>query len=197
MGKRDPRIDEIIDQSQPFARPVMRKLRTWVHKHCPDVQEDLKWGHPSFMYKGKILCGMAAFKQHCTFGFWHKVMNQDKSTEAMGQFGRMTSVADLPSETAFAEMVKRAMKLEDDGVKPPRSVKKPKPPVVVPDDLSAALKRNKKAQAAFDAFSTSCRREYVEWITEAKRRETREKRLLTALEWIADGKGRNWQYERK
>lgn len=196
MGKRDPRVDEIINESAAFAQPVMRKLRGWVHKYAPSVEEAVKWGHSSFMYRGKILCGMAAFKQHCTFGFWHKVMNQDQSGEAMGQFGRMTSVKDLPSEAEFAEMVRRATKLEDDGVKPPRyAKKKAKPPVVVPDDLAAALKRNKKALAAFDGFPPSCRREYVEWITEAKRAETREKRLLTAVEWIADGKRRNWQYE--
>jgi uncharacterized protein YdeI (YjbR/CyaY-like superfamily) len=163
----------------------------------------MKWSFPHFMYGGGILCSMASFKQHCAFGFWKGSLIIDQEGEAaeqaMGQFGRIGSVKDLPSKRVLASYVKKAMALNDAGVKRPRSAREaaPKPPVEVPDDLVAALAKQKKARAAFDAFPPSHRREYVEWIVEAKRDDTRARRIAQAVEWIAEGKSRNWKYERQ
>jgi len=200
MGTRDPRIDAYIEKSADFARPILAHLREVVHSACPEVEETVKWGMPHFQYQG-MLCGMASFKAHCTFGFWKGKLIVDRGGEsaeqAMGQFGRITSVAGLPPKRVLAGYVKEAMRLNEEGVKTPRRAPaKTKRPAVVPDDLAAALRRNSKATAAFDAFSPSHRREYVEWITEAKREETRARRIATAVEWLAEGKSRNWKYER-
>ena len=196
MATTDPRVDAYIAKSAEFARPILKHLRAAVHAASPEIEETLKWSMPHFMYKG-MLCGMAAFKQHCSFGFWKGKLVADLSEEAMGQFGCITKVSDLPPKRALTAYVKKAMALNDAGVKSPTRVKsaKPKAAVKVPDDLVAALKRNKKARATFEGFSPSHRREYVEWITEAKREETRAKRLATTLEWLAAGKSRNWKYE--
>jgi uncharacterized protein YdeI (YjbR/CyaY-like superfamily) len=194
MGKRDPRVDEFIAAAQPFARPILKQIRKAVHAGCPDVEEDIKWRQAAFMYKG-ILCGMAAFKAHVTFGFWNQAVGATpKVKEAAGQFGRITSVDDLPSEAKMIAMVKEAVKMHDAGVKPARMKTAPKGPIDVPDYFEAALKKNRKAKAVFDAFPPSHRREYVEWITDAKQEATRDRRIATAIEWIAQGKQRNWKY---
>jgi uncharacterized protein YdeI (YjbR/CyaY-like superfamily) len=200
MGQRDPRIDAYIARSAEFARPILEHLRGLVHAACPDCEETLKWSAPSFTYRGKILCGMAAFKQHATFGLWQGTQvvgaGTGKQDDAMGQFGRITRIADLPGKRELTGYIRQAMKLVDEGVKRPASRgSTPRPPVEVPADLATALGRNAKARATFDAFPPSCRREYVEWITEAKREETRSKRLSQAIEWLAEGKRRNWKYE--
>jgi uncharacterized protein YdeI (YjbR/CyaY-like superfamily) len=199
MGNRDPRVDAYIDKAPEFARPILVTLREAVHTSCPEAEETLKWRSPSFLYRGKILCGMSAFKQHVAFGFWKYSLidtgDEGKQGDAMGQFGRITAVKDLPSKRDLARYVKQAMALEDAGVKAPRT-KSPRPKVSAepPADLAKALARNKKARLAFEAFSPSHRREYVEWITEAKRPETRERRIAQAVEWMAEGKSRNWKY---
>ena len=196
MGTKDPRIDDYIANAQPFARPILTRIRKAVHAGCPEVAEDLKWRHPAFMYKG-ILCGMAAFKQHVTFGFWKaSAMGAAgaKADEAAGQFGRVASVADLPDQKTFVDLVRQAAALHDRGVKAPRMKSAAKRPLPEPDDLIAALKTNKKAQAAYEGFSPSHKREYVEWITEARTDATRKRRLDTALAWMAEGKARNWKY---
>jgi len=200
MGTRDPRVDAYIDASADFARPILEYLREVVHAACPRVEETMKWSFPHFMYEG-MLCGMGSFKQHCTLGFWKGSLvfeEGDAKQGAMGQLGRITSLSDLPSRTALTRYIKRAMKLNEQGVpSPSRSKPKAKrPALAVPDDLSAALKKNAKARATFEGLSPSHRREYVEWITEAKREETRQRRLATALEWMAEGKTRNWKYAR-
>jgi uncharacterized protein YdeI (YjbR/CyaY-like superfamily) len=197
MGTRDPRVDAYIEKAQPFARPILRQIRKAVHAGCPEVLETIKWSVPAFEYKGP-LCGMAAFKAHCVFGFWKSALLEGvPGTEnPMDQFGRLTSLEDLPSEKTLIGLVKQAVKLNDAGIKLSREKKPPKPPAKVPADLAAALKKNSKARAAFDAFSPSHRREYVEWITDAKQEATRQRRLDTAIQWIAEGKGRNWKYER-
>lgn len=198
MGHRDPRIDAYIDRSAEFARPILTHLREVVHAACPDVEETLKWKSPSFEYKG-LLCGMASFKQHCAFGFWkHALVTGEtgKAAEAMGSFGRITSLRDLPPRRVLAGFVKKAMVLNEQGVKAPRAKTVPRGPVVVPDDLQAALKKNAKARATFEGFSPSHRREYVSWIVEAKREETRKRRLATAIEWMAEGKSQSWKYQR-
>jgi uncharacterized protein YdeI (YjbR/CyaY-like superfamily) len=202
MGKKDPRVEAYIEKAQPFAQPILRHLRKVVHTACPDVQETIKWGFPHFDYKG-IFCGIAGFKQHCTLGFWKGALLLDSvkgmptgGEKAMGQFGRITSLADLPGDKTLTKIIQAAAKLNDDGVAAPRSKPKPKAPLKVPPYFTAALKKNKKAFAAFETFPPSHRREYVMWVTEAKTDATREKRLATAVEWIAEGKGRNWKYER-
>jgi uncharacterized protein YdeI (YjbR/CyaY-like superfamily) len=200
MGTRDPRVDAYIAKSAPFARPVLTYIRDAVHAGCPDVEEGIKWGFPHFMHKG-ILCSMASFKAHCAFGFWKgSLLDADvkpaRTSEAMGQFGRITSIADLPGKTPLKMLVRQAAALNDRGVKAARPAKVPaRPAPATPPDLRQALKANAKARAAFDGFPPSHKREYVEWISSAKRDETRRRRIEAAVEMLADGKSRNWKYE--
>lgn len=201
MATTDPRIDAYIAKSAPFAQPILAHLRAVVHAKCPMVEETIKWGFPHFMYRGAMLCSMAAFKQHVAFGFWKGALLEGVGAagangDAMGQFGRIASFADLPSKAVLARLVRAAMTLNDDGVALPRTLKKRATTVDVPPTFAAALQRNAKAKAAFDAFSPSHRREYCEWIAEAKRDETRERRIAQALQWLREGKSRNWKYER-
>ncbi|HEV8690549.1 MAG TPA: YdeI/OmpD-associated family protein [Ideonella sp.] len=196
---RDPRVDAYIERAAPFAQPLLSKLREGVHAAHPGITESIKWGSPHFMYGGRLMAGMAAFKAHCSFGFWmgDQIEGADKAGEAMGQFGRIASAADLPPATKLKAMVRQATALIDAGA-PPRSNRRsadPKPPPQVPDDLRQALARNAAAAKTFEAFSITQRREYIDWLAEAKREETREKRLAQALEWLAEGKRRNWKYE--
>jgi hypothetical protein len=179
MGKKDPRVDAYIAKSAPFARPILKRLRALVHRGCPPVVEQIKWGMPHFDYGG-MFCGMAAFKGHCTFGFWNRAMNLRKNEEAMGQFGCITKVADLPSDSVIVAYVRQAKK-----------------PLPVPASLTAALKKKAGASARFAKMSPSQKREYSEWILEAKTDATRDKRLGIAAGWIAEGKSRNWKYQRK
>lgn len=199
MGKHDPRVDAYIAKSADFARPILEHLRAVIHEGCPEVEEAIKWGMPSFLYHGRILCGIAAFKQHCAFGFWGGrglVGNEDKRDDAMGQFGRIASLNDLPSKKTLVGYVKQAMKLADErAIAPAKPRKAPKPAPATPDDLATALKKNKKAAVTYEAFSPSCKREYVEWISEAKREETRARRVVQAVAWMAEGKQRNWKYQ--
>lgn len=198
MGNHDPRIDAYIDNAAGFAQPILERLRAIVHEACPDAEETLKWGAPSFLHAGGILCMMAAFKQHASFGFWKHalVMGEEVPRDGMGSFGKMASLKDLPPKKELVALIRKAMRLNEEGVKTPgvRKTSAPKPPPVAPDDLAAALKKNRKARAAFDGFPPSQQREYVDWITEAKRDETRQKRLAQAVEWLAEGKPRNWKY---
>jgi uncharacterized protein YdeI (YjbR/CyaY-like superfamily) len=196
MARKDPRVDDYIAKAQPFAKPRLKHIRKVVHIGCPEVSENIKWGVPAFEYKGPM-CGMAAFKQYCTFGFWKHALlaGTERTQNPLNQFGRLTSIDDLPSERTLVSLVKQAATLNDEGVKLPRAPRAPKPPAKVPPDLAKALKSNRKAQAAFEAFSPSHRREYIEWITEAKQEATRQRRLETAIKWIAEGKGRNWKYQ--
>lgn len=197
MPKKDPRIDAYIAKAQPFAKPILKHLRAVVHAACPEVQETVKWGFPHFDYRGAMLCSMASFKAHAVFGFWRgpELMGaSSRDGRAMGDFGRLTSFDDLPSKAQLTALVKKAMKLTDSGVKPARRTATKRPPLRVPKDLADALARDAKAKATFEGFPPSARREYVEWITEAKTAATREKRLATAIEWLAEGKHRNWKY---
>ena len=194
----DPRIDAYIERAAPFAQPILTQVRELVHEACPQVEETIKWGMPTFVHAGGILCGMAAFKQHASFGFWKHalVVGEGEPRDGMGSYGKMTSLQDLPPKKTLLAHVRKAMKLNEDGVKSPAARKAaPKPPPEAPDDLLSALKKNKAAKATFDAFPPSCKREYIEWIVEAKREETRAKRLAQAVEWMAEGKRRNWKYE--
>jgi uncharacterized protein YdeI (YjbR/CyaY-like superfamily) len=197
MGTRDPRIDAYIAKSPEFAQPILTHLRAVVHEACPTVEETTKWSAPHFDYYG-MMCGMAAFKEHCAFGFWKASLVLDdknaKAQDAMGHFGRITSVADLPPKKTLVGYIKKAMALNEQGVPVKRPSKRPKKPLAVPGYFMTALKKNKKALATFEGFSPSHKRDYVEWITEAKTEETRDRRLASAVEWMAEGKPRNWKY---
>ena len=197
MANTNPRVDAYIAKSADFAKPILTRIREIVHEACPDVEETIKWGVPAFDYKG-MMCGMAAFKQHCTLGFWKGslILPDKRDMDGMGQFGRLTKVSDLPSKKELTGYIRKAMKLNEEGIKVEREKKPKKPEIPVPPYVSAALKKNKKAADAFEAFSPSHRREYLEWITEAKTEATRDRRLSTAIEWMAEGKSRNWKYER-
>lgn len=196
---RDPRIDAYIERQAEFAKPILETLRERVHAACPEAEESVKWGAPAFMYKGEILAIMAAFKAHAAFNFWRggQVTGKLGEEDAMGQFGRLTSVGDLPDEETFAALVRKSMALTDAGVKAPQRKKgEAKPAAEAPDDLRVALDANPAAAATFEGFSPACRREYVEWVTEAKQAATRQRRLAQAVEWMAEGKKRNWKYEK-
>ncbi|MES2321593.1 MAG: DUF1801 domain-containing protein [Pseudomonadota bacterium] len=196
MPTLDPRIDAYIAKSQDFAQPILTHLRALVHAACPEVEETMKWSMPHFMYKG-MLCGMASFKAHCTFGFWKgAVLFPDLEKEAMGQLGRITSLKDLPSKKELTGYIKQAMKLNDEGVKSPPREKKAPVALVVPDYFAAALKADKAAKKVFDAGSTSFKREYVAWLEEAKTEATRLRRMEQAIAWLAEGKARHWKYEK-
>lgn len=195
-------MDAYIAKAPAFAQPILARVRDAFHAGCPEVQERIKWGVPSFEYKG-MLGGMAAFKRHVAFGFW-KSRLMERFEERFGRTGRASfmgaraeSPADLPSKRVLVALVREAKRLNDAGIKEPRlSRPKRKPPVRVPADLKAALARSAKARATFAALRPSHRREYVEWLTEAKREETRRRRLATTILWLSQGKSRNWRYER-
>jgi uncharacterized protein YdeI (YjbR/CyaY-like superfamily) len=194
-------VDAYIAKSTPFARPILEHIRALVHRVCPECEEKMKWSFPHFDYKGEMMCSMAAFKEHASFGFWKETLLDDpkkmlKKEEGMGSFSKFRSLTDLPSDAALSNFIRQAMKLNDDGAK----IAKPKShPValVVPDYLTKALKKNPAAAKTFDAFSPSNKREYIDWLTEAKTETTREKRLATAIEWMGEGKIRNWKYLKK
>ena len=191
---KDPRVDAFIAKSRDFARPILKKLRAVVHKGCPEVVETIKWGMPHFEHHG-VLAGMAAFKEHCVFGFWNRALKIPRTEGAMGQFGCIKSLADLPSDEVLLGYVREAARLNETGQKvgPIRKAKKPLP---VPRALAAALKKKPRAKAHFDAFSPSQKREYSEWILEAKTDATRDQRLATSVEWIGQGKTRMWKYRK-
>jgi len=201
MAKKDPRVDAYIARSAEFARPILSHLRKVVHAGCPEAEETLKWSSPAFMYKG-ILCGMAAFKKHCVFGVWKEALLRDRLEgaagsrgKAMGQFGRLTAVSDLPDDRTLLSLIREAVGLNDQGIKSPnRSRPKGSRKLKVPRYFLDALRRNRKAFLIFEKFTYTNKKDYVEWVTEAKREQTRRRRLDTAVAWMAEGKIRNWKY---
>jgi uncharacterized protein YdeI (YjbR/CyaY-like superfamily) len=199
MGTTDPRVDAYIAKAAPFARPILTHIRELVHATCPEVEETIKWSVPFFNYHG-TMCQMVAFKEHAGFGFWKGVLVVGRPSGdgdgAAGQFGRITSVKDLPTKKELTAYIKKAMALNEEGVSVPKA-KKAKPEIPAPPELVAALAKNKKAKAAFEAFPPSHRREYSEWIAQAKGEDTRARRVEQAIEWIAEGKSRNWKYEKR
>lgn len=200
MPARDPRIDAYIANAAPFAQPILTRVRELVHEACPGVEESMKWSMPTFVHAGGILAGMAAFKQHASFGYWKhaQVLGDDAPRDGMGSYGRLASVRDLPPKRQVLGDIRKAMQLNEAGAKTPtaRKTARAKAPAEIPDDMAAALGRNRAAKAAFDAFPPGAQRDYVDWIVEAKRPDTRLKRLAQAIEWIAEGKRRHWKYER-
>lgn len=203
MGTKDAGVDQYIAQAAEFARPILEHIRAIVHRACPEVRETIRWGFPHFDYKG-ILCSMAAFRRHCAFGFWKATLLKDPErilsatgAEAMGRLGRITGLKDLPADKVMICYIQEAARRNEEGVGADRRKRPAAKPLEVPPDLAAALGKNKKARETFEHFSPSHRREYVEWITAAKRPETRVRRLATAIDWLAQGKSRNWKYEKR
>jgi len=200
----DKRVDAYIAKSAPFARPILQHLRRLVHAACPGVQETIKWGFPHFEAHGAILCSMAAFKQHCVFGFWKASLMKDadqiltvKDRASMGHLGRITAPEDLPPDKILKSYIRQAAQLNEAGIKlsPRQKSTAASNPVELPDFVTKALKKNAKARKIFEAFSPSHKREYIEWITEAKTDATRDKRIAAMIEWVGEGKRRNWKYE--
>lgn len=202
MVKKDNRVDLYIAKAKPFAQSILNHLRALVHQACPDVEESIKWSFPNFEYKG-IFCSMAAFKEHCSFGFWKASLMKDaeklkdNQQSAMGHAGKIKSLKDLPSDKIVMGWIKEAAKLNEDGIKLPPRKKTEFKDLDVPDYFLKAVSKNKKALVIFEKFPPSHKKEYVQWITEAKTEDTRNRRRNTAIEWIAEGKGRNWKYEKK
>jgi len=198
MGTKDARVDAYIAKAPDYAKPILEYLRATVHEVVPDVAEGIKWQSPHFDYKG-MFCGMSAFKEYCVFGFWKSQLvlgDEFKSERPTDQLGRIATLADLPPKKKLVGYLKKAKELNDAGTKLERRPAKPKKPLRTPTFLTAALKKNKKAAASYEAFSPSHKREYVEWLSEAKTDETRNKRLAQAIAWMAEGKARNWKYMR-
>ena len=196
-GQADPLVDAYIKRAQPFAQPILTHLRQLVHAAVPEAAETMKWSSPHFDYKG-IFCGMSAFKEHVGFGFWKAALMKDmlpgSGLSAAGQFGKIASLDDLPGDRELTKIIKFARKLNDDEVKAPPMRKGARPALKAPADLLAALAKNKKAKVAFEGFAPGQQRDYVAWVIEAKQAATREKRIKTAVGWIAEGKIRNWKY---
>ena len=203
MAKTDPKIDVYISKSEPFAKLILNHLRLLIHKTCPEAMEKIKWSFPHFDYKGEMMCSMAAFNKHCAFGFWKAALMKDAAKmkdgneEAMGHYGKLTSLKDLPTDKVIIAHIKEAMKLTDDGIKLPARKKAITIELKIPDELASALSKNKKAKIAFENFSPSHRKEYIMWINEAKMALTKEKRIAKTIEMLIDGKSLNSKYERK
>ena len=213
MSNRDSRIDAYIANAAPFAQPILERLRALVHEACPDVQETIKWSMPAFLHDGAIVCMMAAFKQHASFGFWKHALvmgeggeGDERPRDGMGSIGKLTALRDLPPKRELLALIRKAVALGGQqakarGAKAPgtrasnaRKASTPKPPPVAPADLAAALKANPAAKATFEEFPPGQQREYIDWLTEARREDTRRRRLAQAIEWLAEGKPRNWKY---
>jgi uncharacterized protein YdeI (YjbR/CyaY-like superfamily) len=193
MGKPDPRVTAYITKSADFAKPILKHIREVVHAACPEVEETIKWSSPAFVYHGSLMAGMAAFKQHCRLILWKAELIKGSEGATVEAIGKPTRVSELPSKRQLASYIKQSMQVIDAGITKPRPRSSARP-TEVPDYFVAALKKNRKALKNFEALSPSHRREYVEWITEAKREETRNRRIATAMEWLAEGKPRNWKY---
>lgn len=204
MSKEEKIITQYIENAAEFAQPILNLLRAVIHEACPEVEEKIKWSFPHFDYKGEMMCSFAAFKNHCAFGFWKASLLEDMISEikknseyAMGDFGRITTIEELPDKKVLKLLIIEAMRLNDEGIKlPPKSVAD-KIPIDTPKDFELLLNNNKVAKSYFDNFAYSHKKEYIMWFDEAKTDATRQKRMNQALEWISEGKGRNWKYEKK
>jgi len=199
METYDLRQDEYIVKAADFAQPILIHLRQLIHDAAPEIQETMKWSMPFFDFKGPV-CQMAAFKQHCTLGFWKGALLSDPhnlldKSDSMGQLRRITSMADLPADDVLTQFIREAVELNKQGVKVAKPKSTIKPPLVVPDYFATLLKEHPQAETQFNAFSNSHKKEYVEWITEAKTEATRQKRMLTAIEWLSQGKTRHWKHQ--
>lgn len=203
MGQKEKIIDDYITKSAGFAKPILNHIRELVHKACPDAEEKMKWSFPHFDYKGEMMCHMAAFKQHAVMGFWKAAIMKDpvlvenaQSETSMGHLGKISCLKDLPADKKIIGWIKEAMLLNDTGVKLPPKVKSAeKKELIVPEYFTKELHKNKKAKKVFEAFSSSHKNEYLQWITEAKTEATRNKRMLQAIEMMEEDKSLNWKYK--
>lgn len=202
MKEMDPRVDAYIEKAAPFAKPILLKLRKLIYQACPDVKETIKWSFPNYEVHGAMFCSMASFKEHCSFGFWKASLLKDPDgilkladKNSMGHLDRLLSVKDLPSDKILIAYLKEAALLNENKVKVVRKKTVSAKELPVPKPLAAALKKNKKAADSFEAFSPSARKEYIEWIDEAKTAATLEKRVATTIEWLEEGKSRHWKYK--
>lgn len=205
MPANEPRVDSYIHKSAAFAQPILQHLRKLVHDACPAVTETIKWSCPHFEYKNEILCSMASFKQHCAFTIRKAALLKDEAgileiTErgAMGHLGRITSLKDLPKDSLLKKLIKQAAQLNEEGIKLPAANKSagPSKSVILPVEILKALKNNQAVLNIFEQLAPSHQREYIKWITEAKTSPTKEKRITTMMQWLAEGKSRNWKYEK-
>lgn len=203
MSNRSPQVDQVILKAAAFAQPILTHFRDLVHAVCPEVEEKIKWGMPFFVYKDDNLCHMAAFKQHCAIGFWkaklidEKLVAKAKTEEAMGHFGKITSIKDLPSDKLLTKWIKAGMQLNDAGIKLTKPPVEKNKPVEVPADIQKVINKNAKAKKTWIAFSNSHRKEYIQWITEAKTSVTKEKRITTMLQLLEEGNARYWKSAKK
>lgn len=201
MEQFDERVDLYIERSAPFAQEILKHIRSLVHQASPVINETIKWGFPHFVYKGS-LCHMAAFKGHCTFGFWKASLMEDpyqlfgEQANAMGSFGRIETLKDLPSDKILTEYVLMALKLDESGTKVKKVAKAPKMEIPMPEDFAAELNLHPIAKQHFESISPSSKREYLEWIITAKAEATRLKRISTTIEWLSEGKSLNWKYQK-
>ena len=203
METFDKRVDAYIEKSAEFAKPILNHLRHLIHTASPEITETIKWSFPHFDYKGTV-CHFASFKQHCAFGFWKASLLpdpdnilEDNRSSAMSQFGRITSLAELPTDEVLIKYIRNAVVLNETGVKLPPKKKTTAAEVEVPAYFREELSKNSLAESNFEGFSNSHKKEYLEWLAEAKTEATRQKRMETALLWLSEGKSRNWQYSRK
>ena len=194
---QDSRIDAYIDRAQPFARPILKHVRERVHAVVPEAEETMKWSSPAYVLGGKILLMTAAFKQHAALNFWRgqELRGEKANADAMGQFGKIASLADLPADAELDRLIRDAAELTKSAPAPRKTKHEPKPPPQIHPDFAAALVKAPKAQGALDGFPPSAQRDYLEWISEAKQDATRAKRIATAVEWLSEGKRRHWKYE--
>jgi uncharacterized protein YdeI (YjbR/CyaY-like superfamily) len=195
----DPRIDEYIAKAQPFAQEILTHVRNRVHAVLPDVQEDIKWRMPAYLVGGKLVLITAAFKEHTALNFWRgqELESRHDTVGAMGQFGKIKSLEELPSDAELDRLIRDAAELAEAGPSPRKPKHEPRPAVEIHPEFAAALEAAPTAKATFESFPPGQRREYADWIAEAKQDATRQKRIATAVEWIGEGKRRNWKYEKK
>ena len=189
--KTDPRIDAFIAKSAPFAQPILTHLRALVHRALPEAEETIKWSMPHFTVNGKNVAGLGSFKAHAAF----IIHGDGRQGEAMGQYGKLASLADLPDEAALIAKLHDARDRLTSGAKQPKLKSPPREKLQMPDEFAEALAQNPQASVTYDGFAASHQRDYLEWVTEAKRPETRSKRIAQAVEWLAEGKKRHWKYE--
>ena len=191
---REPRIDAYIDRAQPFARPILEKVRERVHAVVPDIEEAMKWSHPTYCKGGKIVLGTAAFKEHASVHFWRgQELGFETKAGAMGQLGKLTKADDLPPN--LDDLIAKAVELSQAAPAPRKTKHAPKPPPQMHPEFAEALAKAPKAKVALDGFPPSAQRDYLEWIDEAKQDSTRQKRIATAVEWLSEGKRRHWKYQ--
>ncbi|HET8690544.1 MAG TPA: YdeI/OmpD-associated family protein [Steroidobacteraceae bacterium] len=202
--KRNPAVDAYIAKAAPFAQPILKHIRKLMHKGSPRLEETIKWGVPTFERQG-IVAMMAAFKKHVAFGFWsEKLIRERLGGDADRVFPRDAKLGmggrrylrkeELPADIVILRAVKLAVALNEAGVRPKRALSR-KPPPKAPPDLAAALRKNAKARATFERLTPGKKREYVDWLLEAKRPETRARRLAEATRLLAAGRERYWKYQ--